>query len=70
MDDGTAAPSGYYELRAGGDVAGTNTALDVLVAGRIESVSLENAGGTVGLTVTGLGHVDLTAVRRVSASHS
>jgi flagellar basal-body rod modification protein FlgD len=69
MDDGNVAASGYYELRASGDIAGTNTALDVLVAGRIESVSLENAGGTVGLTVTGLGHVDLTAVRRVSSAH-
>lgn len=69
MDDGNAAASGYYELRASGDIAGKNTALDVLVAGRIESVSLENAGGTVGLTVTGLGHVDLTAVRRVSSAH-
>jgi flagellar basal-body rod modification protein FlgD len=68
MDDGNVAPSGYYELRAAGDVAGSNVALDVLVAGRIESVSLENAGGTVGLTVTGLGRVDLTDVRRVSSS--
>ena len=66
MDDGQTAPSGYYELRATGDVGGTSTALEVLVAGRIESVSLENAGGTVGLTVTGLGRVDLTAVRHVS----
>jgi flagellar basal-body rod modification protein FlgD len=69
MDDGNVAPSGYYELRASGDIAGKSTALDVLVAGRIESVSLENAGGTVGLTVTGLGRVDLTAVRRVSSAH-
>jgi len=69
MDDGSVAPTGYYELRAAGDVAGSNTALDVLVAGRIESVSLENAGGTVGLTVTGLGRVDLTAVRRVSSTN-
>jgi flagellar basal-body rod modification protein FlgD len=69
MDDGNVAPTGYYELRASGDIAGTNTALDVLVAGRIESVSLENAGGTVGLTVTGLGRVDLTDVRRVSSAH-
>jgi len=69
MDDGNVAPSGYYELRASGDIAGTNTALDVLVAGRIESVSLENAGGTVGLTVTGLGRVDLTDVRRVSSAN-
>jgi flagellar basal-body rod modification protein FlgD len=69
MDGGEPAPSGYYELRAAGDVAGTSTALEVLVAGRIESVSLENAGGTIGLTVTGLGRVDLTAVRRVSANH-
>lgn len=66
MDDGNLAPSGYYELRATGDVGNATIALDVLVAGRIESVSLENAGGTVGLTVTGLGRVDLTAVRRVS----
>ncbi len=69
MDDGNVAASGYYELRASGDVAGTSTALEVLVAGRIESVSLENAGGTVGLTITGLGRVDLTDVRRVSSAN-
>jgi flagellar basal-body rod modification protein FlgD len=66
MDDGEIAPSGYYELRAAGDIAGTSTALEVLVAGRIESVSLDNAGGSVSLTVTGLGRIDLTAVRRGS----
>jgi flagellar basal-body rod modification protein FlgD len=67
MQNGEIAPSAYYELRAAGDIAGTSTSLDVLVSGRVESVSLENAGGAVELTVTGLGRVDLADVRRVSS---
>jgi len=68
LAEGEQAPSGYYELRATGDIGGSNAALDVLVAGRIESVSLDNAGGAVELTVTGLGRVDLAEVRRVSSA--
>ena len=65
-DEGEPAPSGYYELRASGDLGGSNTSLDVLVAGRVESVSLQDAGGTITLTVTGLGQINLTDIRRVS----
>ena len=65
LADGSQAPSGYYELRASGDIGMTPTALDVLVSGRVESVSLENAGGSVEMTVTGLGRIDLAEVRRI-----
>lgn len=66
LPDGTEAPDGYYELRATGDVGGASTALDVLVAGRVESVSLQNANGAIELTITGLGRVDLSTVKRLS----
>lgn len=67
LSDGERADSAYYELRASGDVGGSSVALDVLVSGRVESVSLDGAGGAISLTVTGLGRVDLADVRRVSS---
>jgi flagellar basal-body rod modification protein FlgD len=67
LPEGDEAESGYYELRASGDVGGASVALDVLVSGRVESVSLGGAGGAIELTVTGLGRVDLADVRRVSS---
>lgn len=68
--DGESATSGYYELRASGDLGGADAAFDVLVSGRVESVSLDGSGGAVELTVTGLGRVDLASVRRVTSLDS
>ncbi len=65
-DDGDIAPSGYYEVRATGEIDGATTALEVLIAGRIESVAMQGQGGAVEVTVTGLGKVDLADVRRLS----
>jgi hypothetical protein len=36
-----------------------------MIAGRVESVALGGAGGSVKLTVTGLGTVDLGRVRGI-----
>lgn len=66
LPDGTTAPSGYYQLRARGEVDGAPAALDVLVSGRVESVSVADQGQSVELTLTGLGVVNLNDVRRVS----
>ncbi|HEU4618965.1 MAG TPA: FlgD immunoglobulin-like domain containing protein, partial [Gammaproteobacteria bacterium] len=62
---GQAAP-GFYELRPTAKVGAQAAALDALVAGRVESVSLGGDGnGSVALTVTGLGTVDLGRVRGI-----
>jgi flagellar basal-body rod modification protein FlgD len=65
LPDGSQAPSGYYELRAVGTVDGASTALDTLVSGRVESVSVN--GSSIGLTVTGLGVVNFADVRGISS---
>ncbi|HEX6993037.1 MAG TPA: flagellar hook capping FlgD N-terminal domain-containing protein [Gammaproteobacteria bacterium] len=65
LPDGERAAPGFYEVRALGDVGGESYELEVLVAGRVESVSTGGAGG-VSLTVTGLGVVDLTSVRSIA----
>jgi flagellar basal-body rod modification protein FlgD len=64
-DGGEAAP-GFYEMRPTALVDGQATALDALVKGRVESVSLGGDGSSsVALTVTGLGTVDFGSVRGI-----
>jgi flagellar basal-body rod modification protein FlgD len=65
LADGTTAPPGFYEIRAVGDAGGQVMELDVLVSGQVESVALGGADGSVKLTVTGLGTVDLGQVRGI-----
>lgn len=64
LPGGEQAEPGFYELRATGDAEGETYELEVLVAGRVESVST-GGGGNVSLTVTGLGVVDLARVRSI-----
>ena len=56
---------GFYEIRAVGQVSGTPVALDALVRGQVESVSIDRYSGALSLTVTGLGVVDLNEVRQI-----
>lgn len=64
--DGERLPPGTYELRAEGMVGGTTQALDVLIRGVVESVTLPQFGGPMRLQVNGLGSVDFSAVRQIS----
>lgn len=66
LPGGDRAAPGFYELRAVADVAGEAVSLEVLVSGRVESVGLGGRQGSVALTVTGLGTVDLASVREIS----
>ncbi|MFO7288307.1 MAG: flagellar hook assembly protein FlgD [Gammaproteobacteria bacterium] len=65
LPGGKRAEPGFYEVRAIGDVGNESYELEVLVAGRVESVSTGGIGG-VSLTVTGLGVVDLASVRSIA----
>jgi flagellar basal-body rod modification protein FlgD len=56
---------GFYEIRAVGQVSGAPVALDALVRGQVESVSIDRYSGALSLTVTGLGVVDLNEVRQI-----
>jgi flagellar basal-body rod modification protein FlgD len=62
-DAGAVAPSGRYALRAASGTGSAEQGLDVRVAARVDSVSIE-AGGLV-LNLAGLGSVPLSAVRRI-----
>lgn len=65
LPKGGAAEPGFYEVRAVGNVGEEAYELEVLVAGRVESVSTNGVGGNVSLTVTGFGVVDLSRVRSI-----
>lgn len=65
LAEGARAEPGFYELRATGRMNGEAVALEVLVAGRVESVSTKGSQGSLSLTVTGLGVVDLDRVRGI-----
>ncbi len=66
MANGSQAPAGFYELSASGNYDGQNVALETLVSGRVESVSVGGRNGGLALTVTGLGEVDFSRVRGIS----
>jgi flagellar basal-body rod modification protein FlgD len=66
LADGETAEPGFYEVRAVAQFADRAASLDVLVSGRVESVALGGGRGSVALTVTGLGTVDLGRVREIS----
>ncbi|GAB3735791.1 flagellar hook capping FlgD N-terminal domain-containing protein [Luteimonas pelagia] len=62
-DAGATAPSGHYALRAASGTGSNAQALDVRVAARVDSVSIEATG--LVLNLAGLGSVPLSAVRRI-----
>lgn len=64
--EGEQVPPGFYEIRAVGQVAGEQVALDALVRGAVESVAIDRFSGALSLTVTGLGVVDLSQIRQIS----
>ncbi len=66
-NNGQPAPPGFYEVRAVGRHEGKSVSLDTLVSGRVESVSLGGKDKSLSLTVTGLGEVEFSRVRGISA---
>jgi flagellar basal-body rod modification protein FlgD len=63
--EGERAAPGFYEIRPVGHVSGEPVALEALVRGEVESVSIDRYSGALSLTVTGLGVVDLGKVRQI-----
>lgn len=64
-DNGDPVPSGRYNVRAQASFGGEPEAVEVLVAGRVESVSFGGYAGQTVVTVAGLGPVGLTDVRGI-----
>ena len=64
-DRGTAVPAGTYSFSAVANVGGANQALEVLLSGRVSSVSLDASGAGLTLNTAALGPLSLANVRRV-----
>lgn len=63
--DGTAAAAGDYEIEAIVTSGGKNVSADVLMAGKVASVTLDATGTNLTLNTTALGAVKMADVRRV-----
>ena len=64
-EDGSVAPPGNYEIRAEAIYGGANEAFDVLLARRVQSVSLPGSGVGMQLELAGLGQVDFSEIRQI-----
>ena len=63
--DGTAAGSDTYDIEAIASVGGQSGSLDLLLAGRVSSVSIDATGTNLTLNTSALGSVAMADVRRV-----
>lgn len=65
-DQGNRLPAGNYIVEASAVASdGTGYALDTLISAPVESVTLGQGGRGVSLNVTGMGSMDLSAVRQI-----
>ncbi len=64
-DRGIALPSGTYQIDAVANVGGKNQSLDVLLSGRVSSVTIDAAGTGLTLNTAALGALSLADIRRV-----
>ena len=62
---GEAVSPGRYEIRAEAVNGGTNEIFNVLVADRVESVSLPPAGGAFTLELAGIGEKNFSDIRQI-----
>jgi hypothetical protein len=64
-NDGTQAESDSYDIEAVATVRGQTGSLEVLMAGRVSSVSLDASGTNLSLNTATLGSISMADVRRV-----
>ncbi|GBE09588.1 basal-body rod modification protein FlgD [bacterium BMS3Bbin12] len=64
-DNGSRAPAGAYQMRAGAGVGGKSTALQTYVAAPVASVILGNSKGGLTLDLEGVGPVALSEVKQI-----
>lgn len=65
-DAGDRAAPGYYQIRAEAVSAGKSEALEVLVAAKVESVTLGGYGGNLTVNLAGLGEVNFSELRHIA----
>jgi flagellar basal-body rod modification protein FlgD len=63
--DGEVVPPGRYEIRAEAISGGINEAYEVLIADKVQSVSLPAAGKALTMELAGLGTVDFSEIRQI-----
>lgn len=63
--DGEVVPPGRYEIRAEAVSGGINEAYEVLIADKVQSVSLPAAGKALTMELAGLGTVDFSEIRQI-----
>lgn len=63
--DGEAVPPGRYEIRAEATSGGVNEAYEVLIADKVQSVSLPAAGKALTMELAGLGEVNFSEIRQI-----
>jgi flagellar basal-body rod modification protein FlgD len=63
--DGSAVPSGEYDIEAIASIGGANRSLEVMMSGRVSSVTIDSSGTQLTLNTNALGAVSMSNVRRV-----
>ena len=63
--NGTTAPSGEYDIEAIATVGGERGSLEVLMAGRVSSVTIDSTGTGLTLNTGALGPLSMNNIRRV-----
>jgi flagellar basal-body rod modification protein FlgD len=64
-EDGTLMASGEYEIEAVAKIDSTNESLNVLLSGRVASVTIDGSGTELTLNTSSLGALSMSDVRRV-----
>ena len=64
--DGNYMPPGGYRIRARADVGTETVAQEVLVSAKVDSVSIGQGGQGIKLNLSGLGSIELSAVKEIS----
>lgn len=65
MENGSPAPTGRYDIEAVANYGTSNQSLDILLAGRVSSVTIDGQGTGLTLNTAALGSLSLSNVRRV-----
>lgn len=63
--DGAAVPSGEYDIEAIAKIGGSNESLEVLMSGRVSSVTIDSTGTGLTLNTASLGPVSMNNIRSV-----
>ncbi len=64
--NGNYLPPGGYRIRSTADVGTETVAQEVLVSARVDSVSIGQGGQGIKLNLSGLGSIDISAVKEIS----